>query len=112
MASTDNILGFLLFYVAFFGAVAFFSSQVASAGVTAGFGSSIDVSAVPSMASAAATVGGINLLTYIVFVADMLVYFFGLQGATLFGVPAAWAALVALPLDAGLVYSVVRLLRG
>lgn len=112
MASTDNILGFIIVYVAFFGAIAFFCGQIAAAGVASGFGLSANLGAVPSMTAAAASVGGVNLITYILFIVQMLIYFFGLQGLTVLGVPSAWAALVAVPLDAGLVYCVVRLLRG
>jgi len=98
---SDNSLGFIIFYIMFYLGVSFIGVAAAS-----GLGASGDASAVPVLT---ATPG---VLDYLIFVFDNLAFFFGLQGLTIFGLPAAYAVFLSVPLSAGMLYSLLRLIRG
>ena len=94
-------LGFLIFYVTFYTTIL----VIGQLGYTQ-FGVVGDVTAPPQMA------GSPGLIDYVLFVFGFLGYFFGLQGLTVFGIPAIYAVLVTIPLTTGLVYVILRLVRG
>lgn len=103
----SNYLGFLIFYAAFYLSVAFFAVQ-ASSDIATSFGVNQDITAPPSLAE----IGDPTALDYLGFVINYVLYFFGLQGLTIFGIGAAYAILISVPLTIGFVYGVVSLVRG
>jgi hypothetical protein len=94
-------LGFLIFYVAFYTTILI----IGQLGYTQ-FGVMGYVTAPPQIA------GSPGLFDYVLFVFSFLGYFFGLQGLTVFGIPALYAVLITIPLTTGIFYIVLRLVRG
>jgi hypothetical protein len=117
-------LGFLIFYVAFYLLITFIAAGAAadpSSGLS--FGVTGNIVAPPQLAAPASTdySGGIlgnlanaigNVADFIIYIISYLIYFFGLQGLTLFGVDPGLAFLISLPFTIGFVYVMVTLIRG
>jgi hypothetical protein len=90
MAASE--IGFVIFYVAFFTFIALIGAS----------GGAVDATTAASPLLDSTGVGAI----------DAIVYFLTLQGLTLFGLAALWAAAIGLVLDVTLVYVIARLVRG
>jgi hypothetical protein len=117
-------LGFLIFYVAFYLLITFIAAD-ASADPSSGVGIGItgNIVAPPQLAAPSPSdySGGVlgnlgnaigNVIDFLIYIISYLVYFFGLQGLTLFGMESGIAALISLPLTIGFVYVMVTLIRG
>ena len=98
----ENHLGFLMFYFFLFGAVAIFgyygSDDLGLAG---------DLPTVPTLAG-----DDLTLLNSLFFVFDVVVFFFFLQGLTIFGLPVIYSTILSIALNIGLFYVLARLVRG
>jgi hypothetical protein len=94
---------FLVFYISFFLAIAFFATQ----GFT--MVGTDQVNAPPSLSDYG---DDLNILSYLSFVFSYLLYFFTLQGLTVYGIPTAYSVLISVPLNIGLVYIILKLIRG
>lgn len=54
----------------------------------------------------------LTILSSIIFVFEIVIFFFFLQGLTIFGLPVIFATLISLSLNIGLFYVLARLIRG
>ena len=90
-------IAFFLTLYAFIAVIGFFGSDLAS-------GESLD--ALPVLDE------DIGLFGTIGYGFELVIYFLGLQGLVLFGIPNFIAGLIALVLDGILIYFLVRLVRG
>ena len=98
----DNALGFLMFYFFLFAAVAVFGYYGADDLSLGG-----EFPEVPTLAD-----DNLTLLDSILFVFDVVIFFFFLQGLTIFGLPAIFSTILAIALNIGLFYVLARLVRG
>jgi len=97
---------FLIFYVTFFLTVAFIGGivpDVYSIGVGGGEG----ISVLPELDESKLTI-----VSWIEFAFNWAIYFLGLQGLVILGIPAAIALLIGVLMDTIVIYIVVRLIRG
>lgn len=98
----ESGLGFLIFYFSVFATVfvlGFYGSDVVTLGG--------DFPEPPSLQG-----DNLTLLNSLLFVFDIVVFFFFLQGLTLFGLPVIFSVLISLALNIGLLYVLARLVRG
>lgn len=100
MGGTDAEFGFVMFYVAFFTIIALMGSLGAN---TLGASGTLTAPVLPE---------SVNPLLIIDFAVDLLVFFFGLGGLSVIGLPVLYSASLALILDVGLVYVLLRIARG
>lgn len=100
----EGQIRFIIFYLAFFLTIAYIGGLIPSTGlgVTGGV-----VGVLPELDQ-----GNLTIISYLIFGFEWAIYFLGLQGLTLAGIPTAYAAILGIVFDVVLVYIVVRLVRG
>ena len=98
----EGHLGFLIFYVGIFAAVSLFGFYGAGE-----IGMGGEFAEPPSLSGE-----NLTLLNSLLFVFELVIFFFFLQGLTIFGLPQHFTVLLSLILNIGLLYVIARLVRG
>jgi hypothetical protein len=100
----EGPIKFIIFYLAFFLTIAYLGSQISATAIGV---SGADVSVVPTLDE-----DNLTILSYLAFGFNLIIYFLGLQGLAVIGIPAGIAAIIGVVLDIVMLYVIVRLARG